>query len=253
MRKPISPSIKADKASLSEILALRKLFLESHNFQIRYDACHRRNWSDSYLFKTRQTIIGYGSVKGLKELQDRDAIFEFFVLPGYEKWSNQCLTELVQATKAKYIETQSNASLLTQLLYESCQNIKATNILFEDHHQTHFKYPDVKFRPNEPSDDNWKKAPSEKGAYVLEKKGQILADGGFLTHYNEPFADLYMEVKSNYRNKGYGTYILQEIKKVCYAHHKKPAARCNIDNQASKATLIKAGLKICGYMLLGKL
>jgi hypothetical protein len=30
-----------------------------------------------------------------------------------------------------------------------------------------------------------------------------------------------------------------------------PAARCNIENIASKATLLKAGLAIAGYMLMG--
>ena len=52
---------------------------------------------------------------------------------------------------------------------------------------------------------------------------------------------------------GYGSYILQEIKKACYHAGRVPAARCQITNKASKSTLIKAGMKICGFMLAGRI
>ena len=90
---------------------------------------------------------------------------------------------------------------------------------------------------------------SRAGEYVLERKGEVAATGG---HYNKPFADLYMEVKKNSRRIGLGSYLLQELKKECYLSGRIPAARCNIENMASKATLIKAGLRICGFMLTGR-
>ena len=62
-----------------------------------------------------------------------------------------------------------------------------------------------------------------------------------------------MEVKEGHRGKGMGSYILQEIKKECYLAGRIPAARCNIKNAASKATLLKAGFKVCGYMLIGEI
>jgi GNAT superfamily N-acetyltransferase len=66
-----------------------------------------------------------------------------------------------------------------------------------------------------------------------------------------PFADLYIEVNEVYQRKGLGSFFIQELKKECYRNGRVPAARCSIDNAASKATLLKAGLKIAGYMLLG--
>ncbi|HZI00574.1 MAG TPA: GNAT family N-acetyltransferase, partial [Flavisolibacter sp.] len=89
------------------------------------------------------------------------------------------------------------------------------------------------------------------GEYVLECSNQIVATGGFALHYNLPFADLYMEVNEVYQRKGLGSFFIQELKKECYLNGRVPAARCSIDNAASKATLLKAGLKIAGYMLLG--
>jgi hypothetical protein len=38
-----------------------------------------------------------------------------------------------------------------------------------------------------------------------------------------------------------------------YRLKRVPAARCNIKNNASKATLLKAGMKVCGYILTGEL
>ena len=43
--------------------------------QVRYDACHRRKWSDLYLVFHDEIAVGYGAVKGIERLEDRDAIF----------------------------------------------------------------------------------------------------------------------------------------------------------------------------------
>lgn len=91
------------------------------------------------------------------------------------------------------------------------------------------------------------------GDYVLELNGEVVATGGFLLHYNMPFADLYMEVREDCRKKGFGSFLIQEIKKQCYLAARVPAARTGIENVASKATLLKAGLKISGHMLLGEI
>ena len=90
-----------------------------------------------------------------------------------------------------------------------------------------------------------------RGDYVLILGGQIVATGGFLLHYNKPFADLYMEVEQNYRRKGAGSFLIQEIIKQSYVQGRVPAARCNISNIASRATLTKAGMRTCGFMLVG--
>jgi len=46
--------------------------------------------------------------------------------------------------------------------------------------------------------------------------------------------------------------LLQEVKKECYLSGRVPAARCNIENKASMYTLLRAGLKVAGYMLTGR-
>jgi GNAT superfamily N-acetyltransferase len=86
----------------------------------------------------------------------------------------------------------------------------------------------------------------------VELRGELIASGGFLLHYNKPFADLYMEVRADRRRCGYGSFLIQELKRECYLAGRVPAARCNKDNLASRATLRKAGLRECGLVLLGR-
>lgn len=73
--------IKIEQVELSKILSLRELYLQECNFQIRYDACHVRNWTDSYLIYVERKAVAYISVKGLDDLQKRNCIFEFYQLP----------------------------------------------------------------------------------------------------------------------------------------------------------------------------
>jgi len=59
-----------------------------------------------------------------------------------------------------------------------------------------------------------------------------------------------MEVAKPARRQGFGSYLAQELKRVCYETGKKPAARCNPDNVGSRGTLQKAGFLPCGRLLV---
>lgn len=240
------------QTKLKEILPFRTLFLQETNFQIRYNACHERNWTDSYIIKVDGRAIGYGSVKGKEELAERDAIFEFYVLPTFRNKLSLIFSILLEIAQVSFIECQSNDFVLASMMYEFAKNISSDVILFEASQYTAYKLSEVTFRHYKKGDNVFDKKEEDVGEYVLDKHGEIVATGGFLLHYNIPFADLYMETKESCRQKGYGSFIIQELIKECYLVGRVPAARCNISNKASKATLIKGGLKVCGYMLTGE-
>ena len=239
------------KTSLTDILPLRRLYLQENNFQVRYNACHERNWSDSFLIKHGNEAIGYGSVKGLDHLTDRDTVFEFYITPPYTTKSSEIFALLLKASGATFIECQSNDHLLTSLLLEFTTNIRSDVVLFKDDHATQISIPTIVFREKTETDVIFEHTTEPAGEYVLELNNEIIATGGFALHYNLPFADLYMEVHETHRRKGYGSYILQEIKKECYRHGRVPAARCDIHNVASRSALIRAGLTMTGFMLAG--
>ena len=62
-----------------------------------------------------------------------------------------------------------------------------------------------------------------------------------------------MEMAEPLRRRGYGSYLIQELKRVAYEMGKVPAARCNVTNAASRATLQKAGMLPCARVLTGVL
>ena len=236
---------------LEHILSLRTLFLHETNAQIRYHACHERGWSDSYLVSFHGHKIGYGSVKGAASLEDRDTVFEFYLLPPFRHLSSVAFQQLLAVAKARFVECQSNEPFLTGLLYQTCQQIRADVCLFGDRSTTFFQKEGVVFRKRQEADIVFEHTREPVGEYVLESNGEIVASGGFALHYNMPFADLYMEVKATHQGKGLGSLLVQELKRACYLEGRVPAARCSIDNAASRATLQKAGLTIVGYMLQG--
>ena len=244
--------ITVNKAELKEIQAFRTLFLQEMNCQIRYHACHERGWSDSYWLAIDDQKVGYGAIKGKEQHTDRDTVFEFYIALPFRKWANMVFSTLLAHSGATFIECQSNDFLLTAMLYEFTENINADTVLFRDKVATGYIKNEVVFRRRKEEDTVFEHQVEPVGAYILAVKGEIIATAGFLLHYNVPFADLYMEVREDWRKKGMGTYILQEVKKECYLNGRVPAARCSISNQASKATLVKAGMEVAGYMLMGK-
>ena len=246
-------NIEVSKVGLNEILYLRNLFLRENNFQIRYNAVHERNWCDSWLFRINGTQVGYGSVKGKEDLANRDAIFEFFLIPPCRNFSNQAIEELIHSSGVQFIECQTNDPFLTNLILKYGENIRRDAILFEDDGETRLSVTEVVFRAAREDDRMFAHRSEPEGDWVLERNGEIVATGGFLLHYNMPFSDLYMEVKTDCRRMGYGSFLIQELRKQSWIAGRVPAARCNIDNIASKKTLLKGGMREVGFMLTGEI
>jgi GNAT superfamily N-acetyltransferase len=174
------------------------------------------------------------------------------VIPPYRNLTCIFFTKLLQATSAKYIECQSNDLFLCPLLYAFSEGIYSDVILFKDHITSEHVKPGVSFRRKLETDMIFAHKLEPPGDYVLELDGAVIGTGGFMLYYNIPFADVYMEVEEKFQKRGFGSYLVQELKRECYLHGRVPAARCNTDNTASRATLLKAGFTISGQMLTGR-
>lgn len=236
------------KSDHDEIKSLRTLFLQENNFQFIYDKCYSNGWASSYLFNVDGIKIGYGSVWGKNKREDRDAIFEFYIIPAYRKFASFIFPRFQFASEAKYVECQTNDLLLSAMLFEYAHNINAEAILFEDYCETKLDIPGIIFTRHETVNDN----PKDAGGYVLEANGDVVASGGLMLNYNMPFVDIYMDTKENQRQKGYGSLMVQELKKTAYKMGRVPAARCNVGNKVSKSTLLKAGFRVCGFIVIGQ-
>jgi len=238
--------IKIIQTSVETVKSFRVLFLHENHFQFIHDKCHIYGWADTWMILFDGKEVGYGSVWGTDRREDRDTLFEFYLLPSYRKWGSWIFVQLLKATGVQFIECQTNDALLTSMFYESARNIKAEAILFEDRFCSALSLPGVTFSREVQEDDG-----ANAGGYILSRDAEVVATGGFLLNYNMPYADIYMDVKEHVRQKGFGSLIVQELKKEIYLRRRVPAARCNISNHASKATLLKAGFGVCGTWLKG--
>ena len=205
-------AINIYQTDLKEILPLRSLFLQENNFQIRYNACHERGWTDSYIIRYNEQKIGYASVKGKDNVRDRNAVFEFYIIPSFRNLSSFFFSSFLHSSEAIFVECQSNDLLLTSLLYQHAQNINSEIILFEENTASHLQADNVIFRKRKENDIVFEHTSEPVGEHVLELNKEVIATGGFLLHYNFPFADLYMEVKESHHKKGVGSYLIQQLK-----------------------------------------
>jgi len=73
----------------------------------------------------------------------------------------------------------------------------------------------------------------------------VVATAGAYFHYNPPYGDVFMEVAEPYKRRGYGRYLVQEVKRICREMGRQPVTRCNVSNIASRQTLQKAGFLPC--------
>jgi len=243
---------KVLETHLSTILPFRRKYLKENKFQIRYNACHERNWTDSYALFVDGKFAGYGSVKGLEDIKNRNAIFEFYILESLRGSSKELFRELILESKAKYLEAQTNDLLATEMLHSFGENIEKKVQLFCGSKPTNLETDEIKFRKRIPKENVFGKKEEDIGQYVLDLNGETVADGGYMTHYNAPYADLFMDVATGHRNKGYGSYLVQELKRQCIKDRFVPSARCLLSNEASAATLKKAGMIPVGFMLKAK-
>jgi GNAT superfamily N-acetyltransferase len=139
------------------------------------------------------------------------------------------------------------------MLYDCAGKIESDTVLFQDAFTTNLTVPSVTFRRIAESDSMFPHKVEPEGEWMIEVGREVAATGGILFHYNVPYGDIYMEVAEPFRRRGYGSYLVQELKRTCYEMGKVPAARCNASNTASRATLQKAGLLPCARLLTGTL
>ena len=91
------------------------------------------------------------------------------------------------------------------------------------------------------------------GEWGLELAGEAVATGGLLFHYNRPYGDIYMEVAAPHRRLGFGSYLVQELKRICYEMGSVPAARCDPTNEGSRLALQRAGMFPCARIVRAEL
>ena len=247
-----SVTLDVSQVPVEEILPLRELHREVMKCQIVHDSLPERGFTHSYLLRLEGEVVGYGSVLGFGD-EPKETVDEFFVRLEHRGAALPLFRAFVEASGATKIQAQTNDRLLTLMVFDCASEIERDRILFEDGFTSRLTAPGSTFGRADETDERTLsgKTLKEAGDWILEAGDDIVAAGGILFHYNPPYGDLYMEVAEAHRRKGYGSFVIQELKRVCYEMGKVPAARCGAENIASRATLQKAGMLPCASIITG--
>jgi GNAT superfamily N-acetyltransferase len=244
--------LAAELVTVEVIGPWRNLYRQEMNCQVIHDSLHSRpGWTLEYSLFAGGVPVGYGSVVVAGPWKDEPTLYEFYVLPHYRSRLFDLFSLLLAASGVNRIETQSNDSLLTAMLHAFAQDVISKSILYHDRLTTALAPAGAVFRRATSADDPQIPAHQLCSHGVVEVEGTVAAKGGILFHYNRPYGDIYMEVAEPFRRRGLGSYLVQELKRVCYEKRNIPSARCDPKNIASRKTLQKAGFVPCGHILNG--
>lgn len=218
-------TIDVERVQYHEVETMRDLYRQEANCQIVCDSALRRGMADPYMIVVEGRRAGYGA---MWNEYAPGRIMEFYTLPQARAQALPMFRQLLAISQATSIEAQTNMPLMLTMLYDCANDITPEYILFEDAFLTKLACPDGVFRRTRPDDA------IQEGDWSVEANGTIVAWGGFLCHYNPPYGDVFMGVAESARRQGLGSYVVQEVKRVCYEAGKQPAARCNPTNVASR-------------------
>jgi GNAT superfamily N-acetyltransferase len=243
--------IRVQRADYQAVAALRELYRQEAHCQIIRDSFLARGLADAYVILVNGRLAGYA---GVGHQYPKDRLIEFYTLPALRPFALRLFRHVLAVSQATQIEAQTNIPLMLLMLYDCARNITGGPLLFADSFATHLHCPGAVFRRAAPEDAGaiFPHLYEPVGGWILAANGVVVATGDFLDHYNPPYADVHMEVSEPARRQGFGSFLVQELKRVCYEAGKQPAARCDPANIASSGALQKAGFLPCGRLLVGE-
>jgi GNAT superfamily N-acetyltransferase len=247
-------SIAVRRTEYSEIASLRGAFLLEMNGQVVHDSIHaRRGWTREYVVVDRGTTVGYGSVAVAGPWRDRPTMYEFYVEPDSRPRAFELFDAFLAESRPQAFEVQTSDTVSTVLMLAYATDIGTEKIVFRDHATTMHNAIGLTLRCVTPADAIQAAIAQRQGGgeWLVELDGAVVGRGGMLFHYNRPYADIYMDVTEPFRRRGIGTYIVQELKRICYELGAIPCARTSPTNVASRRTLQKAGFVPFAHILFG--
>ncbi|HEY4246983.1 MAG TPA: GNAT family N-acetyltransferase [Lacunisphaera sp.] len=238
-----------------EILPWRELYRQEMNCQIVHDSLHSRaGWTESYLFETGPNVVGYGAVAVAGPWKGTKTVFEFHVAPEYRPHSFEIFEGFAAVAGITAFEVQTNDILPTLMMHTWCRSATSEKIVFHEKLTTSLPTNGAILRRSTPADQAqiFPHHHEPVGDWLLQFDGAVVATGGILFHYNRPYGDIYMEVDARFRQRGFGSYLVQELKRLCHESGSVPCARCSPTNLASRKTLAKTGFVACAHILVGQ-
>jgi GNAT superfamily N-acetyltransferase len=236
------------------VRSLRTRYRQEMNCQIVKDSIHTRpGWAMTYALGLDDTLVGFGTVAIGGPWTGKPTILEFYVLPDHRVRAFDLFEAFVEASGSRLMEIQSNDALLAMVLHTYAHDISSEAIVFRDGFTTALPANGAVLEPLT-SDEQVRASITERQGgpeFLLHVDDTPAGKGGILFHYNPPYGDVYMDIEEPFRRRGFGAYLVQELKRQAYEIGSIPAARCKRDNRASRKTLEKAGFVPYAHILNG--
>ena len=247
-------TVAALPTAADDVLPLREQYRQEMNCQIVHDSLHRRRgWTTTYRLDVDGVAAGFGSMAIGGPWTDKPTLFEFYVQPAHRSRAFEVFEALMATSQAPYMLVQSNDPLQSVMLHTYARDIQSQAIVFHDRLTTSLPAMGAVMHCQTPDEQIRQCIDARQGGpeWRLEQNGETVATGGILFHYNRPYGDIYMEVAEPHRRRGFGSYLVQELKRAAYELGTIPAARCSPQNVESRKTLQKAGLVPYANILTG--
>lgn len=238
------------------VLPFRARQREEIHGQIVHDSIHRRpGWTRTYRLDLDGVAAGFGSVAIGGPWTGKPTFFEFYVVRGHRSAAFELFEAFRAASAPQFLEVQTNDALPTVMALTFGRDFGVEKIVFRDGLTTALPANGAVVRAVTPAAEVRESMERRQGGgeWVVDLNGAEVARGGILFHYNRPYADLHMEVAEPHRRRGLGSYLIQELKRLCCELGAIPCARCSPENVASRRTLQRAGFVPCANMLTGTL
>jgi len=245
----IRPCALPDVASWREILQQETGGICAHHALPRWPG-----WAAGYAIECERQPAGYGLVAVGGPWQGRPTIFEFYLAAPHRHEAFKVFEQFLAASGARHFVVQSNHTLLAAMLHTFGRDIVREKIVFEDRATTTLPALGATLRPLTAETEIQAALAERRGhaEWALLVAGEEVGLGELYFHYNAPYCDVAMRIAEPHRGRGYGSYLVQELKRIARSYGAIPTARCEVGNLASQGALRRAGFVPHAHILLGE-
>jgi GNAT superfamily N-acetyltransferase len=234
--------VEVQQVDYEAIASMRSLYRNEADCQIVRDSILARGLANPYLILVDGRVAGYA---GVWNRYFKNRVMEFHTLADRRAEASVMFRELLITSGATHIEAQTNMPLMHEMLNDFATDLTPEKLLFKENAATNLTCDGVRLRERRDRDAG------PEGDWVVKRAGEVIGAGGVMFHYNPPFGDIYMEVIASARRQGVGSFLVQELRRICLRSGATPAARCDPNNRVSRKALERGGLALCGRLVTG--
>lgn len=263
--------LNVEESTLDALASVRARYLEELHDYVVYEAPLLHDATKHFAVSDSSRKVGYVSYE-----TDSRMVLEGWVEPEWRERGTRTVADWIRRSGATHIRSKSNDIFLTALLDELCREIGVESVHFERRRKSSIAIEGAVLRPAQTHDQTQlcgilcrpeareleiedeavlqELIASGNTYWALQVDGLVAGVGAvWYNRFQRKFVDIGMVVHPDYRRRGIGAFILQELSKVCEEKGLVPRAGCFVEHEVSRRTLERAGFEVSSEMMLGEI